>query len=280
MSTPNPLIPQGTFQAQAAKGASNVRIAVATIVAIHVVFFGGLLLQGCKRDTQTTLADNAATNAEPSTNLALPPLDTGSLYYTNSNNLPPDNTSLAGSAAGPDTNGFATQAPALPGAQQTTPEQMWQPTNLNSPLANNTQAGAAQGTGGMTEYTVLRGDYLGKIARAHHTTVAALMAANPNVEPTRIKPGDKILIPEAAPAPAGALAQGNADTADSGDSGGTYTVKAGDNLTKIARQHKVTISQLRAANHLRTSRVIVGQKLKIPAPAATANTDSQRQQGL
>src|SRR5687767_15230297 len=90
MSTPNPLIPQGTFQSQAAKGTSNVRLAVATIVAIHVVFFGGLLLQGCKRDTQTTLADAGTTNAEPSTASALPPLDSSSLYYSNSSNLPTD----------------------------------------------------------------------------------------------------------------------------------------------------------------------------------------------
>ena len=62
MSAPNPLIPQGTFQAQAAKAASNVRLAVATIVAIHVVFFGGLLLQGCRRDPK--LAENdAVTNS-------------------------------------------------------------------------------------------------------------------------------------------------------------------------------------------------------------------------
>ena len=89
MSTPNPLIPQGTFQAQAARGASNVRLAVATIVAIHVVFFGGLLLQGCKRDTQTT-QNTQTTNAEPSTNLALPTLDSSSLYYSSSSNLPTD----------------------------------------------------------------------------------------------------------------------------------------------------------------------------------------------
>src|SRR5678815_1385358 len=89
MSNPNPLIPQGTFQAQATKGASNVRIAVATIVAIHVVFFGGLLLQGCKRDTKT-----AGTGAETNsalTNLSLPPIDT--TYYANTSRLPAESSS-------------------------------------------------------------------------------------------------------------------------------------------------------------------------------------------
>src|SRR5687767_5281545 len=81
MSTPNPLITQGTFQAQAAKGASNVRLAVATIVAIHIVFFGGLLLQGCKRDPQSTATSSEATNTVSTTNLALNPLDSSSLFY-------------------------------------------------------------------------------------------------------------------------------------------------------------------------------------------------------
>src|SRR6476659_5487917 len=88
MSTPNPLIPQGTFQAQANKGASNVRIAVATIVAIHVVFFGGLLLQGCK-PTKTGGNNAADSTASPaSTNLSLPPITPDSLYYSNATQVP------------------------------------------------------------------------------------------------------------------------------------------------------------------------------------------------
>ena len=83
MSTPNPLIPQGTFQAAAGKGASNVRIAVATIVAIHVVFFGGLLLQGCKRDNTLAIKSDAETNAATSTNYTLPPINSEPLFQFN-----------------------------------------------------------------------------------------------------------------------------------------------------------------------------------------------------
>src|SRR3954471_8604597 len=93
MSTPNPLIPQGTLQAKASRGASNIRVAVATIIAIHVVFFGGLLLQGCKRDTKTLATQ---TNAPAETNLALslPPMDAGStsMYYTNASGLPTESS--------------------------------------------------------------------------------------------------------------------------------------------------------------------------------------------
>src|SRR5436305_7894608 len=96
MSNPNPLIPQGTFQAQAGKGASNVRIAVATIVAIHVVFFGGLLLQGCKKDNQSALNMAKETNSAAATNYTLPPINSDSLYS--------NATRVAGDTAGGQTS--------------------------------------------------------------------------------------------------------------------------------------------------------------------------------
>jgi LysM repeat protein len=269
MSTPNPLIPQGTFQAQAAKGASNVRIAVATIVAIHVVFFGGLLLQGCKRDTQTQ-DGQTSTNAEPSTNLALPPLESSSLYYNSSTNLPAEAGGTLGTPAG---TGYATQT-----TPATTPDALWPGTNHPSPLIGGNQNGGAQASGATKEYTVVARDYFGKIAKAHGITLSALKAANPNVDPTRIKPGDKLNIPEpvsaAGVAPSESLTTPSTGASAAGSST-IYTVQPNDNLTKIAKNHKVTISQLRAANNLRTSQVRVGQKLKIPPPnPAPSNSPS------
>lgn len=43
-----------------------------------------------------------------------------------------------------------------------------------------------------------------------------------------------------------------------------YRVRAGDSLWSIAREHGVTIRGLRAANHLRSSRIVAGQTLLIP----------------
>jgi LysM repeat protein len=265
MSTPNPLIPQGTFQAQAARGASNVRLAVATIVAIHVVFFGGLLLQGCKRDAQTSQdapVTNSTTTAESSTNLALPPLDSSSLYYSSSSNLPAE-TGSAVSAAPAGTNAFATQTPA-PSA-----ESLWQTSNLSSPLSRSGQTAGAQSSGATKEYTVVRNDNFSKIASRHHTTVSALRAANPGVDPAKIKPGDKLNVPEATPqstVASGAPSTERVAANGSGAATTTYTVKPGDTLTKIARSHGITIKQLSSANNLRTGRITAGQKLKIPAP--------------
>jgi LysM repeat protein len=50
----------------------------------------------------------------------------------------------------------------------------------------------------------------------------------------------------------------------------TYTVKSGDTLSKIATQQGVSVKALRSANNLKTDRIKVGQKLKIPVKAAAA----------
>ena len=251
MSAPNPLIPQGTFQAQAAKGASNVRLAVATIIGIHIVFFGGLLLQGCKRDPN--LADSsAATNSTPTNGLSLPPIDTSSLYYS-TGALPAEATSPNNTAvAGIPQNGNA--------------EAMWQSTNI----ASGTLASEA---GPMKEYTVVSGDSYGRIAARNNTTVSALRKANPGVDPLKIRPGQKINVPASSPTTsATTLNNNNGQAALTGD-GEVYTVKSGDNLTRIAQRHGVTVRQLREANNLNTSRLNPGQKLKIPAKA-TNNTQA------
>src|SRR5437762_10795617 len=49
MNNPNPLIPQGSLLEQKARSRPHLRIAIA-IVAVHLVFLGGLLIQGCGKD--------------------------------------------------------------------------------------------------------------------------------------------------------------------------------------------------------------------------------------
>lgn len=276
MSNPSPLIPQGTFQAQAAKGASNVRVAVATIVAIHIVFFGGLLLQGCKRDPSATAQTGTGdTNTNSVASLALPPLD-NSLYYPSSNSLPTDAGTGVAAVGTPETNAYS--APGTLSNQGTlapTPESLWQATNLTSPTGTGTALGAGDSlSGAMKDYTVVSGDSLSRIAVRNKTTVAALKQANPNVDPVRIRPGDKLKIPAAAASASSSgtsLLNGTGVGAAGTGPANTYTVKGGDTLTKIAKNHGVTVSQLRAANNMRTARVNVGQKLKIPARSQASN---------
>jgi len=263
MSTPNPLVPQGTFQA----ASTNVRLAVATIVAIHVVFFGGLLLQGCKRDANTLAG--AATNA-PATNLVFPALDTSSLFYTNAESLP-------GSAASNSTT-VASLFNETAAAATNAAQELWKSTNLTGAIGSTAAAAGASASGATKEYSIVRGDSFSKIAKANKTTVDAIRQANPEVDPAKIRPGMKLQVPAppaSATIPSTSGSSQAAAPAPSVAAANTYVVKAGDTLTRIAQNNGVTVSQLRSANNLKTSRLNVGQKLKIPAktaPAAGTNT--------
>ena len=118
-----------------------------------------------------------------------------------------------------------------------------------------------------TEYVVVHGDTLAKIAKKNGVSLSALKAANPGVEPTKLKIGQKLAIPAGGTAPA---ASGASVAPDTGMGGETYTVKSGDSLTKIAKAHGTTVKAIKAENNLNTDHIKVGQKLKIPAKAEAA----------
>jgi LysM repeat protein len=123
---------------------------------------------------------------------------------------------------------------------------------------------------GVTEYAIAKGDTFSTIAKKFHVTAKAIADANPGVDSTKLQVGKKIHIPAAA-APAVPTAAGVAPV-ETTSAGGeqTYKVKSGDNLTKIATQHGISVKALRAANALRTDSIKVGQALKIPAKSASA----------
>ena len=241
MNTPNPLVPQGSLERQS-KGKSTVRIAIFTIVSIHAVFFAGLLMQGCRRDESKSPLKTADAVTNQNT---LPPIDPG--YYPSTQDVaqmpaPPP-------ASNPMSPTVSDAVPSLPPA---------------APLET-----AAEGK----SYTIARHDTLAKIAKANGISVGALSKANPGVDPAKLRPGQKIQIPApvtpaAAPASAG-LGFKEPGVADSTSStASVYSVKAGETLTRIAKQHGTTVKAIRAANNLKTDRLLVGQKLKLPAARA------------
>src|ERR1041384_1053765 len=75
MNNPNPLIPQGSLLEQKAGSRPHLRIAIA-IVAVHLVFLGGLLIQGCGKE------DPAAKTTQAASDTPLPPLTDSNLYST------------------------------------------------------------------------------------------------------------------------------------------------------------------------------------------------------
>ena len=121
-----------------------------------------------------------------------------------------------------------------------------------------------------TEYVIVKGDTFSKIAKDQGVTVKAIEEANPNILPTRLQIGQKIVIP--ASTGATTAAETTAGMAAGGEE--IYTVKSGDTLTKIAHKYGVTVKAIETENDLSTTKIKVGQKLKIPAKAETAPAPS------
>jgi LysM repeat protein len=117
-------------------------------------------------------------------------------------------------------------------------------------------------------YVVVRNDTLGKIAKKHGVSLRALQSANPGVESAHLKVGQKLAIPAGGTAPASA--GGVAAPVETGAAGVVYVVKSGDNLSKIAKKHGVSLKAIRSENNLSTDHIKVGQKLKIPSTASAA----------
>jgi membrane-bound lytic murein transglycosylase D len=107
-------------------------------------------------------------------------------------------------------------------------------------------------------HTVRTGDTLYDIARDYQVSVNDLKRAN-GLRSSRIYPGKELKIP--ATTRPSTPAQTNLEK-------GTYRVQKGDTLYDIARRFGVSISELRRANDLRTSRIYPGDVLRIPTPEA------------
>jgi LysM repeat protein len=121
-----------------------------------------------------------------------------------------------------------------------------------------------------SEYVVVKGDTLATIAKKNGVTLKALEAANSGVVPTKLHIGQKLSIPAGAggaTAPAATM-----DSTGAGAGVDVYVVKSGDTLTKIAKHYGTTVKAIQSENSLSTTRIIVGQKLKIPAKAESPNT--------
>jgi LysM repeat protein len=117
----------------------------------------------------------------------------------------------------------------------------------------------------LSEYTVVKGDILETIAKKNGVSLKALEAANPEVVPTKLKIGQKLVIPAG-----GTVAPTTMDSTGADAGSEVYVVKSGDNLTRIAHSHGTTVKAVETENNLTTTKIKVGQKLKIPAKAEAA----------
>jgi LysM repeat protein len=245
MNNPNPFVPKGSLLEQQNVRRSRLKIFVSCVLATSVCALVIMLIQGCKREAPTDQGNAPLDMSAPSNSMT-----------TDTSALPPPDMSASSNSA-PMT------AAATSNTIPTPPAPMQMPPPPQQPIVPEAGAG--------TDYVVVQGDTLGKIAKAHGVTLKALEAANPGLDPKKLKIKQKLTIP-APTQSASTDATSAAAGAMGGSSGETYVVKSGDTLSKIAKKHGVTLKALRAANPTvsSTDHIKVGDKLTIPAKTETA----------
>jgi LysM repeat protein len=121
---------------------------------------------------------------------------------------------------------------------------------------------AAPAAGCTSPYTVKQGDWIYKIARDCKLDPKAIIAANPGINANRLTPGQKINLPGAQPT---AVPGAPTPTPAAQACQGTYTVKQGENLFRIAFNCGLTTEQLARLNNIPFPYTIYpGQQIKFP----------------
>lgn len=145
-------------------------------------------------------------------------------------------------------------------------------TNTSKPAASNAAS-----------YTVQSGDTLSKIAASHQMSLSQLAALNGITNPNLIRVGQVLKVTGATnnaqpSAPAAPTQQPAAPAAPTTNTATTYTVKAGDTLSRIAAQFKMNLAQIAALNQISNLNAIrVGQVLKVSNAAGSNNTQNSTQ---
>lgn len=146
-------------------------------------------------------------------------------------------------------------------------------------------------------HTVKEGDTLAKVARRNGVTVGELLKANKGIDPDRIAPGQRLVVPgkgkgvAAKPEVAKVVAKTVAPKAVApkavvpktvvkpvvkvepkvvrSEAKGEYTVRAGDSIYKLSRQHGIPVEELLRRNGLaETSTLKIGQVIRLGGGSA------------
>lgn len=127
----------------------------------------------------------------------------------------------------------------------------------------------ASGVSTSGTYTVQAGDTLYGIARRSGMSLNTLLSLNGLSQSSVIRPGQTLKLSGASNATV-ASPVSYKSTASSTSTSGTYTVKAGDTLYRIAYNHGISLTTLLSINGLsETSTIIPGQQLVVSGSAKT-----------
>lgn len=120
-------------------------------------------------------------------------------------------------------------------------------------------------------YTIAAGDTLFALANRYGTTVAAILRANPGIDPNRLFIGQRICIPVSRPSPTP-----QPPRPGQCPNGFFYTIVAGDTLYRLAIRFNTTVEAILRANPgIDPNRLFVGQRICIPGRRPRATEQSE-----
>jgi LysM repeat protein len=123
---------------------------------------------------------------------------------------------------------------------------------------------------GETIYTVKAGDSFEKIAQNTGVSAADLVKLNRLKPNAMIHPGQKLKLVDTTAAAAAVPAPARSAAPAASATGRTYQIRSGDTYSSIARNQKVTVASLIAANPtVKVNALRVGQTIRLDAGAAS-----------
>ena len=169
MSRQNPLQPKSSLLEKETRNRSGFQM-VMIIMAVHVVFLGGLLFSGCQQENSippVASSTNSIPNLPPIVEVAVPQSQTNNVNVVQPTIVEAPNTSVSGpplpvpsGAEKPVENDPQLVSEVVPLVPLPKPD------DAEVPVASN-----------QSEYVVVKGDNYTAIARKHSVTIAALKDA-------------------------------------------------------------------------------------------------------
>lgn len=213
MNNPNPFVPQGSLLEQQSKRRSRLKLAVFCSIAVGVTGILVMLIQGCKReqpadtgetptiDTNTpAIADTNTPTIDTNAPVVTPPVAVAPPVVTPPAATGEEYTVVQGDTLGKIAKKNGVTLKALEAANpEVVPTKLKIGQKLTIPAGGGTSAAdSTVSSNGGEVYTIKSGDTLTRIAHSHGTTIKALEAANPGMDPNHIKVGQKLNLPAKA----------------------------------------------------------------------------------